>query len=379
MRRHILVCPTAFKGTLSATAAAEAMAAGARDALTVSAPDVVAVPLSDGGNGLLDAVEHVGGGTLREARVPGPEGRFVRARYLVQRHRVVVETAEACGLHLVPPPRRDPLITTTVGVGALLREAAGALPGAHAELVVGLGGSATVDAGAGMATALGWSLVDAEGDAILPSGSGLLRLDRAVAPLERPLPDRLRVLADVDNPLLGPRGAARVYAPQKGASPRDVPVLERALERWAAVIRRDVAREGDRDIGTLIGGGAAGGLGAAFAALFGAVPERGAAWMLDVVAFDRRLETARAVVTGEGEWDAQSSMGKVTGEVVARAAAAGVPVLVVAGRLTAPLPPGVAGAGGTAHGGGGGVLDAEALATHTRSGLNGLLAGRGGP
>lgn len=369
----ILICPTAFKGTLTAGSAAAAMAAGAREAVTVSPEDVVTIPLSDGGNGLLEAASHAAGGVLREAEVPGPRATPVRARYLVQPDRVVVETAEACGLHLLSPGERDPLITTTAGVGLLLLEAAAALPSDAAELVVGLGGSATVDAGAGMAVALGWSLLDDDGDPILPWASGLLRLERIVPPPEALLHARLRVLADVTNPLLGPRGAARVYGPQKGASPRDVPVLERALGRWADLVRRDIGV----DVRGLEGGGAAGGLGAAFAALLGAPPEAGAAWVLDAVGFDERLRTARAVVTGEGAWDAQSSMGKVTGEVVRRAREAGVPVLLVAGTLTGELPPGVRGAGGVADGGG--LLDEAALAQRTRQGLNGLLAPRGGP
>ncbi|MBW3554903.1 MAG: glycerate kinase [Gemmatimonadetes bacterium] len=371
MSSHIIVCPTAFKGTISAAAATRAMARGAGEATGVSVADVLPIPLSDGGNGLLDAARHAAGGETRVARVPGPDGRFVEARYLVQNHQVIVETAEACGLHLVPAPGRDPLLATTAGVGALLVEAAAALPGAHAELVVGLGGSATVDAGAGMATALGWSLLDSEGEPILPCASGLLRLDRIVAPRQRKLPRRLRVLADVTNPLLGSFGAVRVYAPQKGASPRDLPILERALTRWADVARRTTGRE----VRALPGAGAAGGLGAAFAALFGAAPERGAAWVLDTVAFDRRLRSARAVVTGEGEWDAQSSMGKVTGEVLARARAAGVPVLLIAGRVSARVPDGVALRGGTGRTTG--TLDAAALARHACEGLNGLLGRRG--
>ena len=373
MSSHIIVCPTAFKGTISAAAATRAMARGAAEAIGVSLADVIPIPLSDGGNGLLDAARHAGGGEIRVARVPGPDGRFVEARYLVQNHQVVVETAQACGLHLVAEAGRDPLLATTAGVGALLREAAAALPGSHAELVVGLGGSATVDAGAGMATALGWSLLDPEGEPILPCASGLLRLARISGHPHRMLPRRLRVLADVTNPLLGPSGAVRVFAPQKGASPRDLPVLERALTRWADVARRTTGV----DVAALPGAGAAGGLGAAFAALFGANPERGADWMLETVAFDRRLRSARAVVTGEGEWDAQSSMGKVTGEVLARARAAGVPALLVVGRVSARVPAGVALRGGTGRTTG--TLDAAALARHVREGLNGLLGRRGRP
>lgn len=360
---HILICPTAFKGTLSAPAAAAAMAEGVRGVIGRSG-DIVRLPLSDGGNGLLDALHGADGGDLRAARVPDPIGEWVEARYLVQAGRVVVETAEACGLHLVPPARRDPLLTTTAGVGALLRHAAASLPGPHAELLVGLGGSATVDAGAGMAVALGWSLLDDDGHPVLPCASGLLRLARMVPPEAPPLDAKLRVLADVTNPLLGAHGAARVFGPQKGASPRDVPVLERALARWADVVAEATGVE----VRAIEGGGAAGGLGAAFAALLGARPERGADRVLEAVDFDRRLQGARALVTGEGSWDAQSSMGKVTGEVVARARAAGVPALVVAGRIAGPLPEGVAGS--TADG----VLDADALARLAGAGLAGLLA-----
>jgi glycerate kinase len=356
----ILVCPTAFKGTLSAAEAAEAMARGAR---AVTDEPVVALPLSDGGNGLLDAVRAAGDGTVESVRVAGPAGSPVDARFLAQPGRAVVETAEACGLHLVPAGARDPLRATTQGVGELMVRAARGVE----RVVVGLGGSATVDAGAGMAAALGYRLLDDDGAPIGPGGAGLLRL-LAIEPPSEPRLDPavgLTVLADVTNPLLGRRGAARIFAPQKGASPDEVEVLEEALARWAEVVRRDLGR----DVTELPGGGAAGGLGAAMAAYLDAPPAPGSDWVLDAVGFDGRLSAARVGLTGEGAWDAQSSMGKVTGEVVARSAAAGIPVLLLAGSVTGGLPRGVTGADGAGR-----VLDAGGIEDRVASALGALLA-----
>ncbi len=330
----ILICPTAFKGTLTASEATAAMATGARAAAPTA--KLWRQPLSDGGNGLLNALESMGGGRGRAARVAGPLGTSVTARYLVQDHQAVVETAEACGVHLVPEPLRDPLRADTRGVGELLLAAA-EFAQDDSRLVVGLGGSATVDAGAGMATALGWRLLDEAGDPIRRGGGGLLRLARLERPAASVVLPALTVLADVTNPLVGSGGAARVYAPQKGARPVDVDRLERALENWARVVENALGI----DVADVPGGGAAGGLGAAFAALLGSPPQPGADWVLDEVGFDRALADAAVVVTGEGAWDAQSSMGKATGEVVRRSQRAGVPVLLVTGRSEAAAPAGV--------------------------------------
>lgn len=363
----ILVAPTAFKGTLTASSAAAAMAAGARE--VAPEREVHLQPLSDGGNGLLDALETASGGKTRGARVRGPLGSSVTARYLVQEDRVVVETAEACGLHLVPEPLLDPLRASTRGVGELLIAAAGAVP-EGGRLVVGLGGSATVDGGSGMLAALGWRLLDEEGEPIPPGGAGLLRLAR-LEPPESPLTlPPLVVLSDVTAPLLGPRGAAPVFAPQKGAGETEVRQLQRGLRRWAGVLRKTL----DRDVADLPGGGAAGGLGAAFAACLGAPPQPGSDWVLDAAGFDRRLREAVVVVTGEGRWDAQSSMGKATGEVIRRSRRAGVPVLLVVGRSEADAPPGVvleAGGGQS----GSGIMSAADLSRRVAQSLPGLLPG----
>ncbi|MDX1675064.1 MAG: glycerate kinase [Longimicrobiales bacterium] len=361
----ILICPTAFKGTLSVRDVARAMAAGAAEA--ASSAEIRTLPLSDGGNGLLTALEAVGGGKGQGARVAGPLGTSVTARFLIQDDRIVVETAEACGLHLVPTTLRDPDRASTRGVGELLRAAVDAAADpSEKTLVVGLGGSATVDAGAGMVSALGWELLDGSGDPIRAGGRGLLDL-HAIEPPEEPvaLPDRV-VLADVQNPLLGEQGAARIFAPQKGASPDDVVVLERGLERWVAVVERELGK----NVAALPGAGAAGGLGAAFAAFLDAPPQLGAGWLLDAVGFDAALAEADVVVTGEGAWDEQSSMGKVTGAVVERATKAGVPVLVVAGSVDAPAPEGAQVVGGAEE------LDTGAIAALVEEAMPGLLARR---
>lgn len=339
----ILVAPTAFKGTIEAEDAARAMAAGAHRA----APDrrIRRLPLSDGGPGLLDALHAAVGGELETVRVTGPLGTPVDARLLHAPHAVVIESAEACGLHLVPPDRRDPLATTTRGVGELIAHAL--TPGREAggrirPIVLGLGGSATVDGGAGMAQALGWRLLDLDGQPIADGARGLLDLSRISRPQDRPDMPPVTALADVANPLLGAGGAAAVFGPQKGADEAATRRLELALARFAARIEEDL----DLDVRRLPGAGAAGGLGAGAAAFLDAELVEGAEWVMHAAGFADALADADLVVTGEGSFDEQSAMGKVTGEVMARARAAGVPVLLVAGAVETPPPDGVTGVDG---------------------------------
>lgn len=362
----ILVCPTAFKGTLAPTEAAAALADGARRAAPGEA--VLLLPLSDGGSGLLDALRTLPGMDAREDTVSGPLGDPVRARWLRSPSRLVVESAQACGIQHIPAGALDPLRAHTHGVGELIARARAEAPGA--ELVLGLGGSATVDGGLGMAAALGWRLLGDDGRPIPPGGRGLLDLARIEAPPARDarVAARVLALADVDNPLTGPRGAAPVYGPQKGASPAVVAELARGLERLAERLRADLGV----DVGSLPGAGAAGGLGAAAVAFLGARLVPGSAWVLDALAFDAHLSKARLVVTGEGSVDAQTGMGKVVGEVLARARAAGVPALVVAGRIDGELPPGASG-----REGGGRTLGAADLAALAQDGVRALSRAAG--
>ena len=341
-----LVCPTAFKESLSASRVADALAAGVRAAR----PDAVVrvLPVSDGGPGLIEAIQRVHGGEVRVVEVRGPLVGVVPARSLwLPDGEVVVEAADACGLHLVPPAARDPLRASTRGVGELVRWC---LAQGAASLRIGLGGSATVDVGTGMATALGFRFLDASGT-VLPAGGGaLVRLSRIVpprAPFDGPgtagsaAPPEVIAIADVRSPLLGADGAARRFAPQKGATPGQVEVLEAGLATLAERVRLDLAFGPAGDVADLPGAGAAGGLGAGCAAFLGATIVPGSEWVLDGIGFDEALGDADLVVTGEAEYDATSGLGKVVWEIVRRAGRAGVPVVLTCARFRGNALPGV--------------------------------------
>ncbi|MBX6364411.1 MAG: glycerate kinase [Gemmatimonadetes bacterium] len=360
----ILVAPTAFKGTIPAAAAADAMARGARRA--APGMEVRAVPLSDGGPGLLDALRASLGHDLRTVPATGPLGGRVQVRVLRAGGDAILESADACGLHLVAERARNPLRATTFGLGEALRAlAAGAAARPPvARILVGLGGSATVDGGVGMARALGWRFLGARGEEIADAGA-LERLATIVPPAPRPPLPPVTALADVGAPLLGARGAARVFAPQKGASPAAVERLEAGLHRLAEVVRAELGL----DVADVPGAGAAGGLGAGVLAFLGGALTPGSRWTLEAVGFDALLCRARLVVTGEGAYDRQTAMGKVVGEVVRRARGAGVAVVMVCGVVASEPPAGV-----LALDGGGRILDAAALAALTETGCRRLLA-----
>ncbi|MBK5097603.1 MAG: glycerate kinase [Gemmatimonadetes bacterium] len=337
---RILVCPTAFKESLSASAAAAALTAGILEARPGA--EIRVLPLSDGGPGLLEAIEAAGDG--REERVPttGPFGDPIAARILWTRPgEVIVEAAEACGLHLVPPAIRDPLRADTSGVGIVLARCGNS--GAR-HIVLGLGGSATVDGGTGMARALGWQFLDVADRPLPPGGEALADLNMILSPEHVSAdtspalfaPDVV-ALADVYSPLLGPDGAARRFAAQKGAGPDEIELLEYGLTRLADIAARDLGR----DVRFIPGAGAAGGLGAGCLLFLGAELLPGADWVLERVGFESELASADLLVTGEGAWDATSGLGKITTEVLARAAEAGVPSILVCGRIEGAVPDGV--------------------------------------
>jgi glycerate kinase len=326
---HVLVAPDKFRGTLTAVQAAEAVATGWLRSRPYDA--VEPLPLADGGEGTVDAIVAALGGERRAVRVAGPLGDPVYAVFgLVPRAEGalgVVEMAQASGLALVPEGRRNPLRASTRGTGELILAAARA---GASELLVCLGGSATTDGGAGMATALGAALLDAAGAPVGPGGQGLLDLARIDARGLDPAVRRLRVnvACDVDNPLTGPQGAAHVYGPQKGASAQDVLVLDRALAHLAAVVHRDLGI----DVRSIPGTGAAGGLGAGLVAFLGARLRRGVDVVAEAVGLQDRLDRADLVITGEGTFDASSLRGKVPSGVLEAAAAVRVPALVLCGR-----------------------------------------------
>jgi glycerate 2-kinase len=330
---HVLIAPTSYKGTIDAVAAAAALARGAA---RVGA-EVRVLPLSDGGPGLLDALAFRGG-VLEYATVSDPLGRPVSARVLRQADSAIVESAAACGLTRLAPGERDPERADSAGVGELLLAAA---RGAR-RVIVGLGGSATVDGGTGAGRALGWRFLD-EAETPLPGGGGALRrLARIEPPAARPSLPEVIALADVRTPLLGPAGAARVFAPQKGADAAAVARLEEGLQRLAARLKSDL----QLDLAAVPGAGAAGGLGAGLTAFAGAQLCAGSEWVLNAVGFEEALTGAALVLTGEGCYDEQTQLGKIVGEVIQRATRRGIPALVIAGRIEARLPDGVAGVAG---------------------------------
>ena len=326
---QILIAPDKFKGSLTADEAARAIAVGLARGLPGARLDLL--PIADGGEGTLDALVEATGGERREALVTGPLGAPVRARWGVLGDAgctAVIESASVCGLGLVAPARRDPRLTSSRGLGELLRVVAAA---GHAHVVVGLGGSGTNDGGAGLAQALGARLLDADGRDLAPGGAALARLARLEAGALDDLRGRLRVTCacDVTSPLAGPAGASLLFGPQKGATPEVAAALDAALARWGEVLRRALGA----DVADLPGAGAAGGLGAGLAALLGATLVSGAELVLDAVGFDARAAAADLVVIGEGALDAQTRRAKAPLVALRRARALGRPVVALAGQV----------------------------------------------
>jgi glycerate kinase len=333
-RVTVLVAPDSFKGSLPADQVAVAVGTGLRTAAATAGVtlDVLARPVADGGEGSVAMVLAAGWEPL-EVSVSGPTGDTVRATLALTpagtaRRTAVVELATASGLGLLPGGRPDALRASTRGTGQLV---AAALASGVERLVLAVGGSATTDGGTGLATALGARFLDRAGAELPPGGGALSDLDRIdVSGLDPRLRDvDVVVASDVDNPLTGPHGAAHVYAPQKGASTEDVAVLDAGLVRLAEVLRRDLGV----DVAATAGAGAAGGVGAGALAFLGARLTPGIDLLLDLVGFDDALAASDLVVTGEGSVDAQTLAGKAPLGVARRAYGAGVPVLLLAGRV----------------------------------------------
>ncbi|WP_254878884.1 glycerate kinase [Streptomyces sp. NA04227] len=325
---HVLIAADKFKGTLTAAE----VAAHVRTGLLRAEPSlrVEALPVADGGDGTVDAAL-AAGYTCREVRVTGPLGDGVTARYALREGTAVLEMAEASGLRLLPPGHFAPLTATTYGTGELVRAA---LDAGATRLVLGVGGSATTDAGTGMLTALGVRFTDAQGAALPPGGGALARLAAVdLTGLDARLSGVDIVLAsDVDNPLTGPRGAAHVYGPQKGADPGQVELLDAALGHCAEILGRALGPAAGA-LEHTPGAGAAGGVGYGALAGLGARFRPGIEVLLDVLGFDAALARADLVITGEGSLDAQTLHGKAPAGVAAAARAAGREVVAVCGRL----------------------------------------------
>ncbi|MBI5396532.1 MAG: glycerate kinase [Verrucomicrobia bacterium] len=334
--RTVVVAPDKFKGSLTAEEAAEAIARGVR-AVWPNAR-VIKVPMADGGEGTLRALVRATGGKIFHRRVMGPLGKPVRAAFgvLGDGKTAVIEMAEASGFKLVPAARRNPLVTTTYGTGELILAA---LRRGCRRLIVGIGGSATNDGGAGMAQALGARLVDARGRG-LPRGMGggaLSRVTRVVWPKAEGRNPKAEVLvaSDVQNPLVGPRGASAVFGPQKGATPVMVKRLDANLRHWAKLLERDVVSAFGLRISTFPGGGAAGGLGAGLKAFLGARFRPGVEIVIEHARLAEKLRGADLVITGEGRLDRSTLDGKAPLGVARLARRMGVPVIAVGGSLDA--------------------------------------------
>ncbi len=328
----IVAAPNAFKGSLSATEAAGAMAEGIKQVLPEA--EVVQVPVADGGDGLVDVAMEALHGERRVLKVTGPRDNKVEAEYCYVKSMdlVTVEMALASGLALLPDELRDPTLTTTFGTGELIRAG---LDLKVKRIDVGIGGSATNDGGIGMAQALGVRFLDKQGTELPGIGSSL----NAICEIDMSgLDPRIKTttveaVCDVDNPLCGPKGAAAVYGPQKGASPAQVEELDQGLNNLAQLIKKQLGV----DVSNMPGAGAAGGLGAGLHAFLGAKLCKGIDLIFDLVGLEEKLAGAEIVFTGEGQIDFQTVFGKAPGGVGAAAKAKGIPCFAIAGAVGSEL------------------------------------------
>ena len=324
----IVIAPQGFKAGISGLEAAQAIARGV--AAAVPEAETVLAPVADGGDGTLNALVDGTGGEVFTSTVIGPLGQPLEARWGVMGDgsTAVIEMALASGLALVPQRRRNPRVTTTAGTGEMVKEA---LERGYTRIIVGLGGSATNDGGAGFASALGARFLDSDGRPLPPGGSALARLDRIDHSGLHPVLAGATIVAatDVTNPLCGPDGASAVFGPQKGATPEMVRELDAALVNYARVVARDVGR----DVSEQPGAGAAGGLGAGLMAFAGATLQSGIDMVCEVLEFDALLQDADLVITGEGRADRSTIFNKAPVGIARHAHAHGVPTVLLAGSL----------------------------------------------
>ena len=324
----IVIAPQAFKGSISALDAARAIDTGVRR--VVPDAETLLVPVADGGDGTLDTLVEDSGGETRSSEVTGPLGERVTAQWgaLGDGRTALIEMARTSGLVLLPAEKRDPLRATTYGLGEAICHA---LDAGFRRFIIGVGGSATNDAGGGMAQALGVRLIDTKGRDLPVGGAALADLAHIdsshIDPRARQ--SDFLVACDVTNPLTGPEGASAIYGPQKGASPDMVAQLDNALRNFAGVVKTDLGA----DIEARPGAGAAGGLGGGLIAFLDADLQPGVDIVLDTVELDRKLEDADLVITGEGCLDHQTVYNKAPIGVAKRATARDVPVIAIAGSL----------------------------------------------
>ena len=324
----IVIAPQTFKGSISALEVAKAMREGTER--VIRGADIVLIPVADGGDGTLETLVEASGGKIRTSIVTGPLGELLTTQWgaMGDGNTAVIEMARTSGLALVPIEMRNPLITTTFGLGEAIQQG---LKEGYRKFIIGIGGSATNDAGAGMAQALGIKLLSKDGKDLPFGGAALSLLDRIdVSGLDKLVKEsEFMVACDVNNPLTGPEGASVIYGPQKGANSVMIEELDAALEHFSNIVKRDIGV----DIGKIPGSGAAGGLGAGLIAFLDGKLRAGVDIVHDTVDFDNRLTGADLVMTGEGSLDHSTVYNKAPVGVARLAKAKGIPVIAISGSL----------------------------------------------
>jgi glycerate kinase len=321
----IVVAPDSFKGSLTAIEVSVAIEQGIREVFPEA--EVIKIPMADGGEGTVQCLVNATGGKILEEKVIGPLGDEVLAFYgiLGDRKTAIVEMAAASGLILIPESKRNPLVTTTYGTGQLIKAA---LDQGCRKMIIGIGGSATNDGGAGMVQALGVKLLDQEGKEVGFGGGELKKIVKIdISCMDNRLSDtKVLVASDVNNPLCGPQGASRIYGPQKGATPEIIEELDKSLSYFAELIKRGLNKE----VKDIPGAGAAGGLGAGLMAFLNAELRSGIEIIIEIVKLEQNIKEADLVITGEGKIDSQTIYGKTPVGVAKIAKKYNVPVVAVA-------------------------------------------------
>jgi glycerate kinase len=324
--RKVVVASDSFKGCLSSAQVADAVEKGIHEVYPDC--DVVKLAVADGGEGTIEALATTLGGCIVKVQVQDPLGRPITSEYaIVGETTAVIEMSTASGLTLLNEDERNPMLTSTFGTGQMVADA---LSKGCRRFIMGIGGSATNDAGTGMLEALGYRFMDAEGNVLKGRGESLGKIkhvdsSNAVVGLKD---SSFIVACDVDSPFCGPKGAAYVYGPQKGATPEMVKELDEGMQAFS----RLVYKETGTDIMNIKGAGAAGGLGGALKAFLDADLKKGADMVLDAIGFDQMIENADLVITGEGKIDSQTLNGKLPSAVARRASGRNIPVMAICGR-----------------------------------------------
>ena len=326
----IVVAPDSFKGSLTAVEVADAIEQGVREIFPEA--EIVKIPMADGGDGTVQCLVNATGGEILREKVTDPLGNEVLASYgiLGDKKTAVIEMAEASGLTLVPENKRNPLITTTYGTGQLIKIA---LDQGCRKMIIGIGGSATNDGGAGMVQALGVKLLDKDEEELGFGGGELKKVFRIDTKyLDNRLSEtKVIVASDVSNPLCGPKGASWIYGPQKGATPEIIEELDESLAHFAEIIKRDLNKE----VKDVPGAGAAGGLGASLMAFLDAELKPGIEIIIEIVKLEQVIKGADLVITGEGKIDSQTIYGKAPIGVARIAKKYNIPVIAVAVIISA--------------------------------------------